>query len=230
MDTHTLPLYAGVDIARGAWLAVLIDQNGVVATHHSETLDGLTDVLLACRTIAIDVPIGLPDAGTRACETDARQVLGPRRSSLFTTPTRQALAALDHASANQTNRSITGQGVSAQAYGLRHKIFETEQFAAATGVTLFETHPETAFAVLAGTPMAAAKTTWSGLRLREQVLADNGVILDVCLPAGAKAGVDDMLDAAVAAVSARRIAHNQATCFGDGTPDHVTGHPQHIWV
>jgi hypothetical protein len=31
-------------------------------------------------------------------------------------------------------------------------------------------------------------------------------------------------------VSARRIAHNQATCFGDGTPDHVTGHPQHIWV
>ena len=228
--TRTMRQFAGIDISRGAWVAVVIDDDGLVGAHYAKTLTELSVVLAQVDTITIDVPIGLSDTTVRACDSQARHHLGVRRSSLFMTPIRAALEAETHAQASAINRAATGQGISIQAYGLRHKIAETHQFLAESALTLYETHPETAFAVLNGAPFATAKNTWAGMRQREQLLRQNGIVLDDCLPAGAKAGVDDMLDAAVAALSAKRIANAKALTLGDGTVDHKINVPLAIHV
>src|SRR5215204_6485685 len=56
-------------------------------------LDGQVDV------VAIDMPIGLPDAGTHAADLLARAVVGRPRPSVFITPVRAAPDSPDHASA-----------------------------------------------------------------------------------------------------------------------------------
>lgn len=227
---NTSPLYAGIDISRGAWVAVIINDATLVQTHYATTLNGLYDVLTTCATIAVDVPIGLSDTSIRACDSQARTLLGSRRASLFFTPIRPAVQATTHAQASAINRAATGKGISIQAYGLRHKMRETQQFICDTGLTLYETHPETAFAVLNGEPLSTTKTSWAGMRQREQLLIQHNVVLDACLPAGAKAGIDDMLDAAVAAVSARRIATGTALQLGDGSRDALNAITQCIYI
>jgi predicted RNase H-like nuclease len=50
--------------------------------------------------------------------------VGPRRASVFMTPVRAALEAARYAAAVRANREQAGEGISAQAYGLRPKILE----------------------------------------------------------------------------------------------------------
>jgi len=180
-------------------------------------LPELTDVLAACHTVAVDVPIGLSDTQARGCDLAAKKALGVRHSSLFLTPVRPALLCDTHAEATKTNHALTGQGISIQAFGLRQKIGETEQFLHTFPKRLYETHPELCFTHLTGAPLSAAKTTWAGVIQRINALATVGITLDTCLPAGAKCGADDMLDAAVASNTARRIAHNQAIRYGSAS-------------
>lgn len=222
--------YVGVDITTGAFVAVVLNDDAYVEAHYAPTLTALVSVFASATVIAIDVPIGLSDTGPRACDQAARTQLGARRASLFMTPVRDALTADTHAKASAINTAITAKGISMQAFGLRHKIAETRTFIETTGLTLYETHPETAFAVLHGAPLTTTKTSWAGMRQREQILANNGVLLDACLPAGAKVGIDDMLDAAVAALSARRIANGNALVLGDDTRDPQLHVPLHIYV
>lgn len=82
------------------------------------------------------------------------------------------------------------------------------------------------FACLAGAPLTVRKSTWAGVIRRRQLLAQAGIVLDDELGlAGEKAGVDDILDAAVAAWTALRVTRGQARSipdppdlFGDGLP------------
>jgi predicted RNase H-like nuclease len=70
------------------------------------------------------------------------------------------------------------------------------------------------FGVLAGNPLTSSKRTWNGIHQRMSVLAAAGIRLpDRLGPAGSLAGVDDVLDAAVAAWTARRVVRGQAISF-----------------
>ena len=40
--------------------------------------------------LAIDIPIGIPEAGARPADREARALLGPRRNSVFPAPVRAA--------------------------------------------------------------------------------------------------------------------------------------------
>jgi predicted RNase H-like nuclease len=71
-----------------------------------------------------------------------------------------------------------------------------------------EVHPELSFAVLAGEPLAFAKRTWNGQRERIRLLRSAGVKIPDRLDAGLVAA-DDVLDAAVTAWSATRIARGE---------------------
>jgi predicted RNase H-like nuclease len=51
--------------------------------------------------ITIDIPIGLPDTGSRAADHAARVAVGPRWQSVFLTPIRAALEAPTYAEANE---------------------------------------------------------------------------------------------------------------------------------
>ena len=81
-----------------------------------------------------------------------------------------------------------------------------------------EVHPEVSFALLAGGPLAFAKRTWNGQRERLRLLAVAGIELPDRLDVGL-VRADDVLDAAVAAWSAIRIARGEHVTFpGDPLP------------
>jgi predicted RNase H-like nuclease len=93
------------------------------------------------------------------------------------TPVRTALQAGSHAAAVEVNKRRAGEGVSAQVYGLRSKIFEVDGWARNAGRRVVEVHPEVSFAKLAGSPLADGKRTWAGAHHRRRLLADAGVHL-----------------------------------------------------
>ncbi len=94
-----------------------------------------------------------------------------------------------------------------------------------------EAHPELSFAALAGAPLAARKSTWAGAELRRTLLAQAGITLagDLGL-AGEQAGVDDVLDAAVAAWTAQRVSQGTARCLPDPPETFSDGLPTAIWT
>jgi predicted RNase H-like nuclease len=167
--------------------------------------------------IGIDMPVGLPEAGGRASDAAARARLGPRRSSLFPTPPRAVLDAVDYADALARCRRANGSGLSRQAYNLLPKMREVAAIAMPSlQPALSEVHPETSFAALAGSPCVYPKRTAHGVaerldRLRPHLPAIGALL--ATRPAGVPA--DDVLDAAAAAWTARRIARGTAEWLGD---------------
>jgi predicted RNase H-like nuclease len=80
-------------------------------------------------------------------------------------------------------------------------------------VRVVECHPEISFmAMNDGRPVAAGKKTWAGVMRRIELLAREGIDLDGELGRAGRAGApDDILDAAAAAWTARRVAVGMAS-------------------
>jgi predicted RNase H-like nuclease len=92
---------------------------------------------------------------------------------------------------------------------------------------VWEVHPELSFTVLLGQPPSASKKTWAGMRALEAV----GIRLDDLGEAGVAAAVDDVVDAAVAAWSCRRLVNGDAVSFPDPPEDDPeTGRVIAIWA
>lgn len=190
-----------------------------VVTHIGEVFERVRSGELVA--VGLDMPIGLPDAGRRACDDLTRARLGPRRSSVFPTPPRPVLGSADHAEALRRSRAIDGRGISIQAFNLLPKIAEVDAaIDPDLAEAVVEVHPESAFAELAGAPLLTTKRTAEGRAARLALLAGpfpDSTALLTTLPRGAAA--DDVLDAAAAAWSTRRWAAGAALVLGDGTVD-----------
>jgi predicted RNase H-like nuclease len=203
----------GVDGCRGGWVGVVLAEHGVAAVS-GPTVASIIAAVGPVDAVGIDIPIGLPLDGPRAADAAAQRFLGSRRSTVFSTPVLEALEAPTLAEAIALSRARTGAGISAQAYALRARILEVAAWLPGAAVEVREVHPEVSFAVLAGSPLATSKRTWNGAHDRMAALATAGIRLpDRLGPAGAAAGVDDMLDAAVAAWTARRVVRGEAMSF-----------------
>jgi len=207
---------AGVDACRRGWVAVslaavsLAADGPAVTVRVGRSLGALLgpDLDPAGTTIVgIDMPLGLLEAGWREADRAARGLLGPRRSSVFAIPPRAVWAQTSYPAANRRCRELTGQGFSAQAWGLRAKLLEANQYRQTCGHPLYEVHPELAFGAMAGAPLAASKHTAPGRDERRRLLAQAGLEIPPATPATL---IGDILDAAAVAWSARRIAAGQA--------------------
>lgn len=217
--SEQVPPVLGVDGARGGWVGVRWDGAGL-ACLFDPSLEALVDAAGDVAVVAVDMPIALVASGTREAEDQVRRRLGPRRSSLFQSPCLGALdfADDDYAGANAWSKATVGRGLSKQAWFLVPKIREVRALAARRPV--FEAMPELSFAAMDGdVPLAHAKTTWSGQAARRRLLASAGLVLpDDPGPAG-RVAPDDLLDAAAAAWTARRIALGSAQrAPADGDP------------
>ncbi len=222
----------GIDGCRSGWIAVVIGHAGEVGAHHLHRIDDLGTVAPDADVIGIDIPIGLPEAGRRQADLAARDFLGARRNSVFHTPVRAALEAANHAEATAASLRVTGSGISQQSYALRRKITEVEDWLPSATCPVFEVHPEVSFAVLLGAPASASKKTWAGMRERWRGLSAAGIDLeglDVGT-ASVAASVDDMLDAAVVAWTARRIAAGTARVFPDPPETGTAGRDLAVWA
>ena len=204
-------LVAGVDGYRKGWVAVSLDPSGdvQVSTHPS-----FAEVLsLQARVLAVDIPIDPPGLGARAADAGARAFVGGRGSSVFPTPPRAALEARTFSEANEIARTITGKGISQQAFALGKKILEVHQLAD-VDERVIEMHPEVSFCELAGGPLPESKHTAGGLGRRRDLLEAAGIRLPGAVPGVPEV---DLLDAAVGAWTAARYARGEASPF---PPEH----------
>ena len=209
---------AGVDGCPRGWFRICREtQSGALVFDLLERPEQIWRAAPHPRVIAIDMPIGLPPGGPRACDRAARALLGARRSSVFPAPIRPTLVAADRAEASRIGRAIDGRGVGAQAFGIypRHGLPE--------GVTVREAHPELCFrAWRAGQgdpPIAHSKRTAEGLAERLDCVEGwlgTGLIErardSACDRPYRKKDLsdDDILDAAATLWTAHRIADGRA--------------------
>jgi predicted RNase H-like nuclease len=204
----------GVDACRRGWVAVSLDgRRRVDAVRVHASLAGVLEGDGA-GVVGIDMPLGLLESGWREADRAARGLLGPRRSSVFAIPPRAVWAQASYQAANQRCRELTGQGLAIQAWGLRAKLLEADQYRLTCGHPLYEVHPELAFSAMAGAPLSHSKHTAAGRDVRRELLARAGIVI----PRIPRAPVTDTLDAAAVAWSAWRIATGQAVV--------VPGRPQ----
>jgi predicted RNase H-like nuclease len=198
-------LTVGVDAARGGWIAVALVDGRFVDAAFERRFPALLERFPEAEVFGVDVPIGLPDPGVRRrADLAARAIVGPRRSSVFFTPSRSALESPTYSAAR-----AVAPDTSAQAWALRTGILDVDRV---RDPRVREVHPEVSFAVLAGEPIAFAKRTWNGQHLRRRLLAEAGIEIPHRLDAGL-VGADDVLDAAVVAWTATRIARGEHMTF-----------------
>lgn len=206
----------GADACKAGWVGIALSDVGVRAYVHPE-IAGLVTLAAADEALAavgIDIPIGLADAGLRRADVLARKAAGPRWASVFATPVRPALAMPDHQQASALNRQLAGSGISRQAFNLRDKILQVDRWLPTAPCPVIEVHPELCFAEMAGAPLAESKSTWAGAVTRRRLLAAQGIEVSGDLGLGGQqVGVDDVLDAAAVAWTARRFAAGSARCL-----------------
>src|SRR5215468_5712038 len=245
--------FAGVDGCHAGWLLALARPgDGEVRLRVVPRFAEVIAVPEAPAVIAVDIPIGLPEQaghGGRTADNVARSLLGARKSSVFSVPSRRAVfaevgpfgdqqsrcAAHQRACAVARETSVPPRSITIFAFGIFSKIREVDavlQSDRALDGRVRETHPELAFWRLnAGCPLASAKKTKAGLALRRRLLIEAGLapaMVNGAPPKGA--GPDDLLDALVCAAIAARIHRGLARPFPDPPERDACGLPMAIWA
>jgi predicted RNase H-like nuclease len=126
-----MQLVAGLDGCHGGWVLVETpaDGDGRTTVERVSNLDGLIANLHSgeLAAAAIDVPIGLPEAGSRRCDIEARRMIGARRSSVFPAPARRVLGATTYDDAAARSQAIAGKRLSRQAFSILSKFEEVDR-------------------------------------------------------------------------------------------------------
>ena len=183
----------------------------------AELVAGLQRLSPRPQVLLIDMPIGMPERGSRRCDQLARQRLGVRRSSIFPAPIRPVLQADSWEEACAIRERIEGKRMSQQSWNITAKVREVDALLQAEPALrgwLREGHPELSFSLLAGAPLPATKKTATGKTLRQKLVAAQ-------FGADAYAAVreqfrrsqvadDDILDAFAALWSAERLLRSEA--------------------
>ncbi|MBP2392557.1 DUF429 domain-containing protein [Aeromicrobium fastidiosum] len=216
----------GVDGCKDGWVGVVWGDGDDTEVLVRPTIAELVAAAGAVDAIAIDTPIDLPADVPREAERLARGRLPGRASTVFNAPAAAVLEVSDYPAANAANRAALGLGLSKQAWYLVPKIRDVHDWLTTTpDVPVVEAHPEVCFAAMNGGVLVDGKKTSAGESLRRALLAAHG--LRVMTERQRGVAVDDVLDAAATAWTARRFADGLA----ERLPPEPRGelHPA-IWV
>jgi predicted RNase H-like nuclease len=207
--------YVGVDWASGSWLAVVFDREGFDHAAVYEEIGGLWNRYEeTAERVLVDMPVGLVEEGdpVRACDAQARAVLGSRSRSVFVPPVREATRKRRYPAAKRVNERKADRGLSKQAFNISDGIAAVDELlqnVPEARAALRESHPEVCFRALAGEPLSYSKKTAGGYAERMRTLAafdrDAAPTVQSAAEAtgGEKVAVDDVLDAVVLAYTAR---------------------------
>ena len=220
-------MICGVDGCRGGWFVLTKDLDTARVTWriYNTLRELVTDQPLPA-VIAVDIPIGLPDRGSRECDRLARQVLGRGRgSSVFPAPVRPVLAARSYPEACQLRFQLEKKKLSRQAWGIVPKVAEVDELLRSRpglGETIREAHPEVSFSFLSGgKPVGASKKTAQGRQERRALLEP---LYGPAVPAAiadrdrSRCVEDDVLDAFAELWTAERIAAGSAITIPAAPP------------
>jgi predicted RNase H-like nuclease len=211
--------YVGLEWASRGWFGVVLDDDGGWETDLFPSIWSLWKYHSDASRILVDVPIGLPAGERRACDVAVKETLAHRRRSVRYTPTRKAVYRQNLEAAREINEAEAGFSVQNQAWSLVPRIREVDEFLdmyPSARDRLSETHPGLCFYVLNGrNALADPERTDEGIAQRTTLLADEHpdavTIYQQSVDryttpnyAPTVGGVNDVLDALVAAVTARR--------------------------
>jgi predicted RNase H-like nuclease len=200
---------------------------------------------LSPAVLAVDMPIGLPErvgAGGRGPERLVRPLLGTRKSSVFSVPSRAAVHATNYQESCTLSRATSHppRGVSLQCFHLFPKMREVDvclRENPAWRDIVHEAHPEVAFWRLNGRkPLNFPKKVKGrpfeeGLALRRRLLLASGLdgaVVHGKPPRGA--AEDDLLDALANFTVAERIARGAGESFPPAPERDAYGLPIAIWT
>jgi predicted RNase H-like nuclease len=222
--------HVGVDWARGTWVVVEATAKSTSVSAEPSLLNVWQEYGDQASEILVDVPLHLMREGDRECDREAMQSLGSRSSTVFWTPTRGAIEARDYETAAEENT----RGLGSQSWGLIPRIREArallEEVPEAHEI-VYESHPEVCFKALHGDDLPS-KTDEAGFEARKSCLINHGgesfqPVLDFVAERRANSQwhhriqsgrVDDVLDAAVLALTARTTAEDYPTLPADADP------------
>ena len=162
----------GLDGYRKGWVAVRVDGETRELCFYATVAE-----LFATRfdSVAIDMPIGLPECGVRACDLEARELLKPHASRVFTGARRGLWDFSSHAAANRALWARGEAGISIELWHLGKKICELDEaMTPRRQKKVRETHPELVFLRLNARKPLPSKHTVEGLRLRRRLLRAQG--------------------------------------------------------
>ena len=228
---------AGVDGCPDGWLCVT--QRGTVFDAFvAENIGAVLARVGPLSVVAIDIPIGLTERGSRSCDLLVRKLLGqPRGSSVFPAPVRAVLNATTYADACERHVCADGRKISQQTFAICGKIREVDL--ALTGMpqrqhALREIHPEVSFALWnGGQAMVHRKSRSAGRGEREQLIESHWPGLRTRLKqqlGDACYEPDDLNDALAALWTAGRIHAGTATSFPTLPVHDRVGLPMNIWA
>ena len=208
----------GIDGCKGGWFCIGLNAKG----HHLSLIAPTIAEAYAelqkhgAKIVLIDIPIGLSDnEKERVCDKEARRFIGPRSSSVFRAPCRQAIEAFsadDEEATKAVNIKITGRSLSKQTLAIMGKIAEVDSFIHDhPSKNIFrEVHPEVCFCALNGkTPLLHNKKTKEGIGERLEILRHYSLNTDAIYKESFSKYMDktvardDILDALVAALTAK---------------------------
>lgn len=213
-------IYAGADAATVAgergWVIAYTDGDRLLSIEFASRLESVVE---RAELTAVDIPIGLPgDEGValdvtgtrRQADVQSRALVGVRRSSVFWTHPVAAFEARSYSEARRQHPAL-----SAQSFALGARILEVRQLANRLGPLIIEYHPEVSFRMLAEEPLQDSKKSWNGQAIRRNLLSDAGIEFPAMLdrPAG-RVCPDDILDAAVGALTAAAVAQGRFLSLG----------------
>ena len=210
-------LLAGVVPTKAGWVVASAKLQGILMyPNDPEVLPSLADVLdyrPSFKVIALGAPIGLleePVEGGRACDREARKLIGfPRAGAIPTPPTRKALQATSYEEAAR----LSG-GMGAVTWGLLRRYAEVdEELAPYRQRVIYEVQPELSFYQLnEDKPMKFSKRGHIGMEERKALLKGKlqGIerVVDAELP---KVRPWQIIDAAACLWTTRRIASRALT-------------------
>ena len=235
----------GVDGCRSGWFSVGFDRSGCYELKVFPAFSELLDYYRDARLILVDIPIGLPmGPGGRDCDRKARKkLLSPRSSSVFSAPTRQTVEQAAHSpgdyiTAKAIESCTTGKGISKQAFAIAPKIAQVDKLLKCRDKDatpkVREIHPEICFwALNEECAMKCNKKSKSGEKERLEVLdrfePQSCEIYSVACRRFVGGGVakDDILDALVAAVTAR-CGHDRLKKIPESPPKDCKGLPMEM--
>jgi predicted RNase H-like nuclease len=199
----------GLDGFSKGWVAVLLDGDRRELSFHPDIADALNRRF---DRVGIDIPIGMPDDGNRACDLLAREKLRPHGSRVFTGARRWLWQEFDDPDKANAAAARRGQSrASRQLWHLGAKIMQVDAYVRAQpALDIREVHPELVFLHLNRVRPLPSKKSEAGLSMRQRLLRRAGFpdigewTTRTRLGTGAKQ--DDVLDACAVAIAAREPA------------------------
>lgn len=224
---------AGIDGCQSRWLAIAHVPGS--PSFVAQVLETSELPAQPWALAAIDIPIGLPDSGSREADRAARKFIGPRASSVFPCPIRPALDATSWQEACEITYQHNGHRISQQTFAILRKIRAVDECVRSTDLRqrLFEVHPEVSFASWQGAPTLYPKRDARGHEQRRALIARHfgqeafaSVVAQIGMHSVA---ADDIADAFAALWSAERLLAGTAQRLPEGSVTDYYGLPMHIW-